>query len=261
MISNPQNKYLKKELNIACLNVRGCKKEHQRETIIKDCINNKIQILGLSETHAGNTSLEHYNVQHKNFTLFLCGKEGKEQHGIGFAVEQDLHPVFQQISERICKCEIQLVNRKLVVVVAYAPTLYQSEKCPEIRDEFYKQLDSTIEKVANRHSLVVMGDFNAKIGSGWRNYPEVIGHFGKGHMNSNGQALAECMKKNNLILTNTLFRHKLSHVSTWEAPERKFINAIDENGNKKLLLGPDGRPRKNPFRNQIDYIAVRNENR
>ncbi len=168
-------------------------------------------------------------------------------------VHPDLCQVFKQLSARVCRSDVELRNRKLVLIVAYAPTLTKSEKHPDIREEFYQQLDSEINKVSNRHVLLVVGDFNAKTGSGWRDFPEVVGHFGKGHVNSNGQQLLECMKTNDMILTNTLFRHKLSQVTTWEAPERTL------NSNKKTLLGPDGHPRRNPFRNQIDYIAIKSE--
>ena len=107
----------------------------------------------------------------------------------------------------------------------------------------------------------MVGNFNAKTGSGWRGFPEEVGRFGKGHVNNNGQALLECMKTHNVVLTNTLFRHKLAHVSTWEALERTFIGIVDENGNHRQLLDLDGCPRRNLFRNQIDYIAVRNTHR
>ena len=60
---------------------------------------------------------------------------------------------------------------------------------------------------------------------------------------------------------NTTFKHKLAHITTWTAPYRKYSSAKDENGNPKLLLGPDGLPRRNPFRHQIDFIATRTKHR
>ena len=147
---------MKRKLNIACLNVRGCRQDYKRRTIIDDCKQNDLHILGLSETHVLDTELINYN----KYTMYLC--KGTSHHGVGIVVDQSLNPTFKQLSERICQCEIQLVDRKLVAIVAYAPTLSQSEKHPELRDDFYQQLDSAISKVANIHALVVMGDFNAK---------------------------------------------------------------------------------------------------
>ena len=111
--------------------------------------------------------------------------------------------------------------------------------------------------VASRDACVVLGDFNAKTGSGWRDFPDNIGRFGKGHVNENGHALLEFTAKNDLVLTNTLFSHKLCHRTTWTAPERHHTSAKDDQGNPQLLLGPDNLPRREPFRNQIDYIATK----
>ena len=47
---------------------------------------------------------------------------------------------------------------------------------------FYSQLDSTVSTVVSRDACVVLGDFNAKTGSGWRASPDNIGRFGKGHV-------------------------------------------------------------------------------
>ena len=56
--------------------------------------------------------------------------------------------------------------------------------------------------------------------------------------------------KNELVITNTLFQHKMPHRTTWECPERK-----NEHKDK------DGGVRRNPYRNQIDYILVRIKHR
>ena len=248
---------MKRNLNIGSLNVRGCKSVEERETVIKDCILNDIDIIGITETHVAETGLENFKLENKEYILYHCGEANDNYHGVGFAVKKELQPTFKQLSGNLCKCEINLKNRKLVAIVAYAPTLSKSEKNPEIRESFYEQLDKAINQVANRHALVVLGDFNAKTGSAWKEYPEVMGKFGKGLVNNNGLALLECMKTNGMVLTNTLFRHKLSHITTWEAPMKTFTNKSEN----KLLLGPDGKPRRNPFRNQIDYIAVRSEHR
>ena len=50
-------------------------------------------------------------------------------------------------------------------------------------------------------------------------YPTNIGQYGKGHLKSNGEHLLEYTKENYLILTNTLFYHKLDHRITWSPLE------------------------------------------
>ena len=48
MTSKHETKNCKVKLNIACLNVRGCREENQRRIIIEDSFQNDLQILGLS---------------------------------------------------------------------------------------------------------------------------------------------------------------------------------------------------------------------
>ena len=69
--------------------------------------------------------------------------------------------------------------------------------------------------------LIIAGDMNAKIGLGYHDYPECIGRYGKGKMNSNGKHLAELPLLNDLFLTNMRFKHKMYHRTTWTAPERR----------------------------------------
>ena len=62
-------------------------------------------------------------------------------------------------------------------------------------------------------------------------------------LNTSGRRLLELCSKHNLVVTNTLFKHKMCHTSTWTAPERIQ------------------RTRRNPIRNQIYFIIVRNNNK
>ena len=67
-------------------------------------------------------------------------------------------------------------------------------------------------------------------------------------MNKSGRRLLETCYQYNLVITNTLFQHKLSHRTTWTVPFREFKTH-------------DGSKRKNPIRNQIDYIMIKNRHR
>ena len=118
-------------------------------------------------------------------------------------------------------------------------------KNPIIRDEFYEILNIPVMKhKKNKHLLLVLCDMNAKTGPGNNRYPENIGKYGKGHINRNEEYLLDFAKENELILTKTLFPHKLAHRTTWSSIER-----VNEHNHS------DGTIRRNPYRNQIDYIS------
>ena len=57
------------KINIRTLNVRGCKSELQREKVINDCFTNDLQVLGITETHVQESSLEEYSKNGKKYLL------------------------------------------------------------------------------------------------------------------------------------------------------------------------------------------------
>ena len=132
------------------------------------------------------------------------------------------------------------------VISAYAPTLEVSTTIPEVRDAFYAELDSVIRQSKSRHALIVTGDMNAKTGSAFKDsaYRNVIGKYGKGDMNANGTHLLNFAKLHKLKLVNTFIKHQLAHVTTWIEPQN-----IRQDAKTKTV-------RRNPYRNQVDYICT-----
>ena len=246
-----------KRFNIGTLNTRGISKDFDRKVLAKDALQYDLQACGVQETHLkhqNNLGFEDISASISNRTrkykFFYTGEDDNKYHGVGLLVNSELNPTFKRVSNRICYAQIQLKNRNLYIVSAYAPTLSVSEKHPHLREQFYDELDSTVRLFSSRHLVVVLGDFNAKTGSGFLEFPDHMGMFGKGLLNSSGRYLLEFAAKNNFTLTNTLFYHKLAHVTTWTCPERK-------NPHNSW----DGTKRRNPYRNQVDYILVRNEDK
>lgn len=87
--------------------------------------------------------------------------------------------------------------------------------------KFYEDLEGIINATSRRHILTIAGDLNAKTGTGHIDYPDNIGRYGKGEINQNGRYLAEMLHRTDMYLTNTTFKHKMSHRTTWEAPPQK----------------------------------------
>ena len=94
--------------------------------------------------------------------------------------------------------------------------------------------------------MITIGDFNAKAGTDKNEYPENIGKYGKVRVSTNGRCLLEYPKEHGMILTNTMLNHKMSHGTTWSAPDR----ITDHNHH-------DGNPMRNLYRNQIDYVLIK----
>ena len=185
------------------------------------------------------------------YELFYTGPNGNKHHGVGIIVRKDLKADYNEITENNCVAAIKLEkqNRNLKFISTYAPTLEVSEKDENIREEFYGALNNTVNGINRRDMLIIEGDMNGKIGSGHYDYQECIGRYGKGKMNSNDKHLAVFALLNDLVLTNTMFKHKMCQRTTWTGPERR-----NEFKDKK------GEIRRNPFRNQIDYILIKRRN-
>ena len=117
-----------------------------------------------------------------------------------------------------------LEGSTLTIISAYAPTLAKSD---EIKDSFYGQLSDAIDEVPASHKLLVMGDFNARVGTDHTSWENVISSHGVGNENSNGTRLLSLCAQNELCITNTFFQQANRHKTTWMHPGSKQWHMID----------------------------------
>ena len=140
------------------------------------------------------------------------------------------------VSKRMIKARFYSRYKKMTVIQVYAPT---NEAADEEKEDFYNQLQDVIAD-CNKHDLiVVMGDFNAKVGEDNTSREEVIGRHGVGIINDNGERLCDICSTNGFIVTGTIFPHKEIHKTTWKSPDGRTLNQIDHvlvNGNMRTSV-------------------------
>ena len=112
----------------------------------------------------------------------------------------------------------------LHVIQGYAPT---NDKDQDVKETFYKMLQNSIDQVRRKDILIVMGDFNAKVGSDNVGFEEIMGKHGLGVRNENGELFAEMCATNGLMIGGTVFPHKRIHKATWVSPDQQTENQID----------------------------------
>lgn len=69
------------------------------------------------------------------------------------------------------------------IISAYAPTLMAED---EVKEHFYSQLDCVLRTIPASDKLVLLGDFNARVGRESTLWNRVIGKEGVGSCNTNG---------------------------------------------------------------------------
>ena len=197
--------------------------------IARELARYNIDIAALSETRIlGDSVIEEVG---GGYTFFLKGKpEGdKHYHGVGFAVRTSLVKHLEGklpigINERLMTMSFPLEGSTLSIISAYAPTLPQSD---EIKDSFYDSLGNAIDKVPASHKLLVLGDFNARVGTDHTSWENTIGSHGVGNVNSNGTRLLSMCAQNELCITNTFFQQASRYKTTWMHPRSKQWHMID----------------------------------
>src|SRR6218665_2199492 len=112
----------------------------------------------------------------------------------------------------------------ITVIQVYAPTAASTE---EDLEDFYNNLTETVEEVPKQEILIVMGDWNAKIGTENSGWEKVMGKFGYGARNERGEKLLEFATDQDLLICNTRFQQKDCRKWTWRSNDQRTKNLID----------------------------------
>ncbi|XP_072022999.1 craniofacial development protein 2-like [Amphiura filiformis] len=143
------------------------------------------------------------------YTILLAGrKDGIGREGVGFLISQPLLEClvsYESVSSRIITAKFKMKDGILNIINVYAPTTTHSD---EESDEFYDGLQHLLQKVNKKEKLILMGDFNAKIGSDSKTWTPAMGKYGIGKINSRGEKLLEFCMLHKLTVCNTHFQHK-----------------------------------------------------
>ena len=115
------------------------------------------------------------------------------------------------------------VHRYATIFSCYAPTLLGTE---EDKDSFYECLDAELQRVPRSDKIIMLGDFNARVGSSYFAWRGVIGHHGLGKANSNGHRLLSLCASHHLVITNMIFAIKDIYKGTWQQPCSKLWHTL-----------------------------------
>jgi len=174
-----------------------------------ELLKRKIDIAIITETNKKNKGSEDIG----NYVMIYCGVPANQwaSSGVAIAIRKDWKHKIQDytwISRRIIETRIEVLNRNFTIVGVYAPV----EGNEQETEEFYRELQQSMDKIPKKENIILAGDFNGRIGN--QPIPECIGTYGEQVMNHNGAAFRDFCAFNKLKITNSFYRHKDIHKFT-----------------------------------------------
>jgi len=135
------------------------------------------------------------------FKILYSGGD-KKRKGVALIFRSHVAEMIQScemVSERIICVKIKAKPVDIIVVQVYAPT---NDATRSEIDNFYHEIYDTVKLQKKfQDCLILMGDFNAKVGD--KKEEDIVGPFSLGLRNDNGQSLIECCQRHNLMISNT----------------------------------------------------------
>nr|VZI27098.1 unnamed protein product [Spirometra erinaceieuropaei] len=212
-------------------NPRSNRPERRTALVARELARYKVDIAALSETRFSEQGqLEEVGA---GYTFFWSGRPKAERRdaGVAFAIRTDivgrLPCLPQGINDRLMSLRLPLQRggKFATIISAYAPPM--SSPDATARDKFYEDLHALLATVSKADKLIVLGDFNARVGTDHTAWRGVLGPHGLRGLNDNGLLLLRTCAEHRLILTNTFFCLPEREKATWRHPRSRQWHLLD----------------------------------
>nr|VZI19876.1 unnamed protein product [Spirometra erinaceieuropaei] len=110
------------------------------------------------------------------------------------------------------------------IISAYA---LQMSSPDATRDKFYDDLRALLATASKADKLIVLGDFNARVGTDHTAWRGVLGPHGLRGSKDNGRLLLRTCAEHRLMLTNTFFCLPEREKATWRHPRSRQWHLLD----------------------------------
>jgi exonuclease III len=165
--------------------------------------------------------------------LWYTGKE-RSRNGVDILIDKSLKNEVVAVRrqwDRIIMIKLIFGDLVLNVISAYAPQVGLSD---DVKRWFWEDLENMVRGVPSSKKLFIGGDLNGHVGTIRGEFERVHGGFGYGEQNQEGENILNFAIAYDLIVANTFFRKKKSHLTTFSSGQHS---------------------------SQIDYLLTRREER
>uniref|UniRef100_A0A2C9KPM0 Endonuclease/exonuclease/phosphatase domain-containing protein n=1 Tax=Biomphalaria glabrata TaxID=6526 RepID=A0A2C9KPM0_BIOGL len=136
-------------------------------------------------------------------TIIYSGHEKKHIGGVGIIMSKIAASAliaWKPVNDRIITARLQTNQIKITTIQVYAPTENAEDT---IKDNFYNQLQSTLDETPTHDLIPLIEDFNAKINPNQTCFEYVMGPYGSAeNISDNGERLISLCASNNLSIGN-----------------------------------------------------------
>ncbi|VDM00972.1 unnamed protein product [Schistocephalus solidus] len=162
---------------------------------------------------------------------FWSGQPKAERRDTGatFAIRNDivgrLPCLSQGINDHLMSLLLPLRGDKFgTIISAYASPMTSSDAA---KDKFFDGLHVLLASVPKADKLIVLGDFNTRVGTDHAVWWGVLGPHGLGGCNDNSFLLRKTCAEPRFLLTNTFFRPPTREKTTWMHPRSRCWQLMD----------------------------------
>ena len=176
-----------------------------------------IDLVGLQEHRLKTSNIIDRVEDELGGLLVLTSANDRGQGGVGIYFSKrskDRLLSCEQVSERILISHLE-AKPNITVVSAYSPT--NCNENSETNEEFYRQMEDIVKKIHPHYVVIILGDFNARVGKDSRiSSPTTVGrHSFHEETNENGLRLVNMCESTGLCLALSRLPYRIGRRWTW----------------------------------------------
>ncbi|VDL92193.1 unnamed protein product [Schistocephalus solidus] len=188
-------------------NPRSDRPEQRTALVARELARYKVDIAALSETRfCEQGQLEEVGA---GYTFFWSGwpKAERRDTVVAFAIRNDIVgrlPCLPKVRHHHQRLRFRLPLRGdqfATIISAYTPPMTSFDAA---KDKFYEDLHALLVTVLKVDKLIILGDFNARVGTDHATWQGVLGPHGRGSCNDDSLLLLRTCAVHGLLLTNPL---------------------------------------------------------